>query len=58
MRIDLRGAAAQLREDAVDCWGIRRTMNLRAAARQLDAAADRIEELERKLALQKEPATL
>lgn len=44
----LRRAAAQLREDAVDEWGIRRKMNMRAAAVILEAAARRIEHLERK----------
>jgi hypothetical protein len=42
----MREAAKILNEDAADCWGIRRKMNLRAAARHLRAAASRIEELE------------
>lgn len=37
---DLRNAADQLREDATDCWGIRRKLNLRAAAVIMDKAAD------------------
>ena len=37
----LRAMAEQLREDARDCWGIRRKMNLLSAAKHMEAAADR-----------------
>lgn len=43
----LRVMADQMREDAAHCWGIRRKMNLQAAARHLDYAATTIEELQR-----------
>ena len=39
----LRAAAAQLREDAADGWGVRRKLNLRAAALLLERAARELE---------------
>ncbi len=39
----LRVAAHQLEEDAQDCWGIRRQLNLRAAAMHMRVAATRLE---------------
>lgn len=40
----LRMAAKQLEEDAQDVWGIRRQLNLRAAARHMHVAATRLED--------------
>lgn len=39
----LRAAAEQLREDAADCWGIRRKLNLKAAANIMEQAAAEME---------------
>lgn len=40
----LRVVAKQLEEDAKDCWGIRRKMNLKSAILHLNAAADILDE--------------
>lgn len=45
MKEELEGAAAQLRIDASDEWGVRRKHNMRAAAKVLDQAVTEIDEL-------------
>ncbi len=44
----LRAAAAQLEEDAQGCWGIRRKLNLRSAAKIMRDAATMLDSMARR----------
>ena len=50
MIVTAKEAAEILREDAEDCWGIRRKLNLRAAANIIDDLSARLARAEAQLA--------